>query len=430
MSKLVVCGQSRVTGSIRVHGAKNSVLPILAASLSANGTSILHNCPDLSDVRLSVQILKDLGAQAERDGDTIRVNSAHADGCSISPEMMHQMRSSILFLGAMLARNGRAALCTPGGCNLGARPIDLHLMALRALGAQIEEVNGAIYASVQGRLHGAEICFPFVSVGATENTLIAAATARGVTQIHNAAREPEITDLICFLRKCGAQISGAGTSNLKIVGVEKLHGSEHSIIPDRIVAATYLAAAAATGGTIRLENVEPGHLRPVLQKLRESGCLFSVAHGMVSMAAPERLDAMSLIHTEPHPGFPTDAQALLMATAATARGTTSFYESVFQDRFRHAAELNRMGANIEVNGLHAVVYGVERLHGARVQATDLRGGAAVLIAALSAEGKTEISGVHHIDRGYERIEEAFGKLGVKVLRCEEWKKMQAVAKGR
>lgn len=431
MSKLVIPGNQRIFGSVGVHGAKNSVLPILAATLNTKGRNFLHNCPELSDVELSAKILRSLGVEVRRCGDEMEIRADSADGTCISPEMMREMRSSILFLGAMLARNGEATLCAPGGCDLGPRPIDLHLMALRKLGAEIEESeNGAVYAKVNGRLHGAEIRFPSVSVGATENTLIAAATAEGTTLIRNAACEPEITDLVRYLRKCGAQISGTGTSNLRIEGVPELKACDHRIIPDRIVAATYLSAAAVTGGTIRLEKVDPSHLRPVMKRLEDAGCLFSIAHGMISMAAPERLSAMKRIQTEPYPGFPTDAQALLMAVAATADGVTPFYETIFQNRFRHAAELNKMGADISVDGLHAVVNGVPYLYGTAVRATDLRGGAAMVVAALAAEGETEISDIYHIDRGYERIENVLGNLGVEVLRCKEWNNVKAAAESR
>ena len=420
MAKLIVRGGNHLEGTMRIFGAKNSVLPILAASLLASGQSVLQNCPDLSDVRLASEILRQLGCDVRRDGAKIQVDSAHADGISIPEKLMCEMRSSIIFLGAMTAKNGRALLSAPGGCDLGPRPINLHLAAFRKMGAEIKEDNGILDCKVNGRLRGAEIHFPFVSVGATENVLIAATTADGTTKIINAACEPEICDLAHFLIQCGAKVSGAGTSCITVEGVEKLHGCEHRVIPDRIAAATYLLAAAATGGDVTLTDVEPEHLTAILPRLQEAGCELATGNRQIRIRACGRPKALSPISTAPYPGFPTDAQAPLMALTCMAAGTTVFEETIFQNRFRHAEELNRLGAQITVDGQKAVVKGVSFLHGARVCATDLRGGAAMVIAALAAEGETEISQIHHIDRGYESMEGALCSLGACVVRTETW----------
>lgn len=424
MSKLIIRGENRLEGTLQMYGAKNSVLPILAASLLVKGQSVLHNCPELSDVRLASEILRHLGCVVEREGDTISIDAKNGFGHSISEKLMREMRSSIIFLGAMAAKSGHAVLTAPGGCDLGPRPIDLHLSALRRMGAVILEEDGVLDCRVDGRLHGAEIHFPFVSVGATENVMIAASTAGGVTRIHNAAREPEISDLARYLNRCGARISGAGTQQITVEGVERLHGCEHRVIPDRIAAATFLAAAAATGGDVTLQGVEPVHLAAVLPRFQEAGCALTVARQWIRLQARERPSAFSHIRTMPYPGFPTDAQAPLMALACIADGTTTFDETIFQNRFRHAAELNRMGARIAVTGQSAAVEGVEFLHGAHVRATDLRGGAAMVVAALCAEGETEISEIYHIDRGYETIENSLSSLGAQAVRVETWQKKE------
>ena len=420
MAKLIIRGGNRLEGTMRIFGAKNSVLPILAASLLVSGQSVLQNCPALSDVRLASEILRQLGCAVEREKDRIQIDSAHADGISIPEKLMREMRSSIIFLGAMAAKNGRAVLSAPGGCDLGPRPIDLHLAALRKMGAEITEEGGVLECRVNGQLHGEEIRFPFVSVGATENVLIAAATAKGITKIFNAACEPEICDLAQFLVHCGAKVTGAGTSRITVEGVPKLHGCEHRVIPDRIVAATYLFAAAVTGGDVTLTDVVPEHLSAVLPRLQETGCELVTAGRQIRVRAQGRPRSLSAVLTAPYPGFPTDAQAPLMALCSIADGTTVFKETIFQNRFRHAAELNRMGAEISVEGQSAVVKGVPCLPGARVSATDLRGGAALVIAALFAEGETEISQVHHIDRGYESMEYALSLLGACAVRKETW----------
>ncbi len=419
MSKLIVNGGSTLRGALRVQGAKNSVLPILASAYLTNGESILRNCPALSDVHAACRILRMLGCRTEITGGTIRVLPDGAAGAVIPAADMCEMRSSIIFLGAMLARTGRACLSAPGGCDLGPRPIDLHLYALRRMGAVIRETQGRLMCSAPDGLCGAVIHFPVVSVGATENALIAAVTARGCTRIHNAAREPEIVDLAAYLQKCGARIYGAGTPELYIEGVPQLHGAEHTVLPDRIGTATYLTAAAVTGGDITLYHTEGRLLMPVLHCLHRAGCEIECGERQIRLAAPRRLRAMGMVFTAPYPDFPTDAQAILMAAASVASGETRFTDTVFPQRFRHVAPLCAMGARIAVRNGEAVVQGVEQLHGASVQATDLRGGAALVIAGLAACGTTTISRVCHIDRGYEHIETALAQLGADITRTTE-----------
>lgn len=421
MSSLVIYGGRRLSGEIYVHGAKNSVLPILSATLLADGTSIIHNCPNLADVDSAVRILRHLGCRVKREEDTIIVNTSGFSLYEIPESLMREMRSSVVFLGAVAAKLGKARLCSPGGCNLGPRPINLHLDALRKMGLKINECNGFLDCEAKECLRGAEIHFPFPSVGATENVMIAASLAEGVTVIRNAAREPEISDLAAFLNRCGGKVSGAGTETMIIEGVPKMSGTEHRVIPDRIVAATYLSAAAVTAGNIALQKVDYKQMTSVLPFFEEAGCRLKLFSDTIQIRAPKKLRPMKWVETEPYPGFPTDAQAPLMAVAAVARGTSIFEENIFENRYRHVPELRQMGADILVQGKQAVVRGVNRLHGCMVEAPDLRGGASLIVAGLSAWGKTTVSGIHHIDRGYEKIEDALALVGAEIRRQEEWK---------
>ena len=416
MEAFYVVGPCRLSGNVRIHGAKNSVLPLLAASLLCRESCELTNCPDLSDVHTALAILQALGAPAQREKDRIVLSPWDGTVCEIPEELMRRMRSSIIFLWAILARAGEAALSLPGGCELGPRPVDLHLQAMRALGATVREDHGKIRCEAPGGLKGAQIVLAFPSVGATENALLAAATASGTTVLENAAREPEIEDLAGFLNACGACIRGAGESTIVVEGVKRLSGASYRVIPDRIEAATYLAAAAATGSAITLVDVIPRHLRPVLAVLQEAGCRFSGRGRVLSIEAPARLSRIHSVRTMPYPGFPTDAQAPVLAASTLARGTSIFVENIFEERYKHVGELLRMGASIRVDGRVAVVEGVERLSGARVQAADLRGGAGLLVAALAAQGETVLEGVCHLDRGYEHIEDALCALGAQVKR--------------
>lgn len=416
MSIFRIQGGRPLSGELRVQGAKNSVLPILAATLLAAGETVIHNCPRLTDVEAGLDILRCLGCGVKREGDTVTVDATAPTGCRIPDELMREMRSSVVFLGSILGRMGRAELSYPGGCELGPRPIDLHLAALRRLGAEIGERGG--HLSCRGRLTGCEITLALPSVGATENAMLAAVTARGVTTILNGAREPEITDLQNFLRALGADVQGAGSSVITIRGGKTLHGGEHTVIGDRVVAATYLSAVAAAGGEARLTGVDWRHLSTVTALFSEAGCDIQSNDRAITITAPRRLKGVRPIRTAPYPGFPTDAQAIVMAALCTAEGTTVFSENMFDSRYRHVDELIRMGADIRTEGRVAVVCGVPTLYGAAVTAADLRGGAALAVAALGAEGESELSGLRHIDRGYEDLSGDLAALGGEILREE------------
>lgn len=418
VSKLLIEGPSHLEGQIYVHGAKNSTLPLLAASLLCRTETVLHNCPVLSDVTTAIEILRRLGSRVTREGTDLVIDSSHVCHSDIPDGLMREMRSSIVFLGAIVARMGRADLSFPGGCELGPRPIDLHLAALRRMGLSIQEDHGCLKCEVDGVLRGSDIVFSFPSVGATENVMIAASTAKGTTTIRNAAREPEICDLADFLNACGARIQGAGESTIVIEGVPSLSGCEHRTIPDRIAAATFLTAAAATGSTLTVSGINPNHLQPMLPVFEEAGCALSVCGTEITLMPPYRLRPVKSVRTMPYPGFPTDAQAPVMAMTTLADGTSVFVENIFESRYKHAGELLRLGAKIKVEGRVAVVEGVEHLSAAPVEAPDLRGGAALVVAALAAEGKTQISGISHIDRGYEAIEKSLASVGARIMRIE------------
>ena len=414
MSCYCIEGGRPLEGRLSVQGAKNSVLPILAAALLAPGESVIHNCPDLSDVSATLDILSLLGCRVEREGDAVRVDASCLSRCDIPDRLMREMRSSVIFLGALLARLGEAELSYPGGCELGPRPIDLHLSALRSLGAEIEECQGSLRCRGGGRLRGREVYLSMPSVGATENAMLAACGCPGVTSIVGAAREPEIEDLQAFLRSMGAEVSGAGGSVVTVHGGRPLHPAEHRVMGDRIAAATYLCAAAAAGGRVELDGAEPAHLGAVLTCLEEAGCRVSSAPGRIVLEQRGAMRGISPVRTAPYPGFPTDAQAILMAALAGGEGTTMFVENIFESRYHHVDELRRMGADIQVSGRVAVVSGAGRLHGARVRSTDLRGGAALVVAALGAEGTTVISDLRHIRRGYDGLDRGLRALGAEI----------------
>ena len=416
MSRLIVNGGNPLNGSIRANGAKNSILPILAATIINGGENIIHNCPDLKDVHSAIAILRHLGCRVEYSGGTIVVDSASMDRWDIPDDLMREMRSSVIFLGPILARCGKARMTYPGGCELGPRPIDLHLDALSKLGVHIQEEGGEITCEC-GPLQGRQINLSLPSVGATENIMLCATACQGTTRIVNAAREPEIWDLQQFLQKAGAQVQGAGQHDITIQGgVPTRQPTEHSVIPDRIESATYLCACAAAGGEICVQQTIPAHFAAVTELLAESGCQIQVGGQEVRLRAPGRLHSVRPVRTMPYPGFPTDAQSPLMATLCLARGTTMFSENIFESRYRHCAELCRMGADIRVEGRVALVTGVDHLTGASVKATDLRGGAALVVAALAAQGASEITQIDHIDRGYDHIERAFAALGADIKR--------------
>ena len=416
MSAYLVEGGNRLQGTARVHGAKNSVLPILAATILCPGESVVHNCPDLSDVRASIAILEHLGCRVERAGDTVTVDASALTGRDVPDALMREMRSSVIFLGAILARLGEAIMSFPGGCELGPRPIDLHLAAIRSLGAQVRDQGGELHCSAAGGLAGCEITFSIPSVGATENAMLCACGAEGVTVICNAAREPEIVDLQAFLRALGADVRGAGTSVITVRGKKPLHGGEHTVMPDRIVAATLLTAVAAAGGEAELLGTDYRQLSTVTAVLTEAGCRIRSGSDSIHICREAPLRGVRPIRTAPYPGFPTDAQPPVMAALCRGTGTTVFVENMFESRYRHVDELSRMGADIRVEGKVAVVCGVERLHGAALQAADLRGGAALVVAALGAEGRSEITGLHHMDRGYYGLEDTLRGLGADIVR--------------
>ena len=417
MSQFIIRGGRRLRGEASLQGAKNSVLPILAATLLTADQVELRGCPRLRDVDASVRILQALGCQAHWEGDTLLADTRELEGCAISDALMREMRSSAIFLGAILARCGQAELSYPGGCELGPRPIDLHLSGLRALGAEIDDAGGVLHCKA-ARLVGREIVLSLPSVGATENLMLAACGASGITTIANAAREPEIVDLQNFLTACGARVSGAGTSTVSVEGGRPLHGCTYTVMPDRIVAATFLCAAASAGGEIFLRGAREEHLSTVTAVLREAGCSIRSGGEGIACVSRERPAAVRPVRTAPYPGFPTDAQAILMAALLRCRGATVFEENMFENRYRHVDELTRMGAGIRVSGRVAVVSGVERLHGAPVRSTDLRGGAPLCVAALAAEGETRVSEVSHIDRGYADLTGDLRALGAEALRTE------------
>lgn len=414
MAKLVVEGGKKLEGQVEVQGAKNSALPILSGTLLSKGDSVLHCCPDISDIDAAMRILRYLGCSAVMEGKTVIVNSDNMNRSNIPEALMREMRSSIVFLGAIIARTGQAKMYFPGGCELGPRPIDIHLNALRKMGVKIDERHGCISCKVHKKLKGAKISLPFPSVGATENIILTAVLAEGTTVISNAAREPEITDLCDYLNKCGAKIYGSGESTVVIDGVSSLNGCVHTIIPDRIAAATLMSAAAITGSEITLKGVITNHIDSIIPLFEEGGCEINICKGNLKITCPEKLRAFKTIRTMPYPGFPTDAQAVLMAVSTVAKGTTVFVENIFESRYRHVEELTRLGGNIKVANKVAVVEGVESLFGAKVFAKELRGAASLVVAALRAEGKTEVEGIGFLERGYENLELTLSSLGANI----------------
>lgn len=420
--RFVVAGGYRLQGRVAVSGAKNAALPILAAALLTSGEAVIHHTPVIRDVAVMIEILRRLGVQVEAgpahiSGRTLRIRPDGASAPEVGADFTKEMRSSIFLMGPLLARLGQIRISYPGGCAIGPRPIDFHLRGLEQMGAQIVERYGFIEAAVQGRLKGTEIYLDFPSVGATENLMMAAVLAEGTTVIRNAAREPEIVDLQNFLNCMGAKVRGAGMDVIRIQGVDSLGSVEHTVIPDRIEASTFLAAAALTGGDVTLENVIPEHLDAVLAKLREMGAVVQDGDDWVRLIGPSRLRATDL-KTLPYPGFPTDMQPQMMALMSVAEGTSIVTETIFENRFRVAEELRRLGANIKIEGRMAVLQGVERLSGASVECPALREGIALILAGLVAEGSTSIDQIVHIDRGYQDLEKKLRSLGARVRRVK------------
>lgn len=417
MEKIVINGGRELDGKIRLQGSKNSALPILAATVAVEGISIIHNCPDLTDVTAALRILEHIGCKIRREGHTVFVDSTNVCRYDIPEKLMREMRSSIVFLGSLLARFSKGSVTPPGGCEIGLRPIDLHLSSFIATGVDIRCDRGRLECVAADGIKGGNINLAFPSVGATENVMLACINAQEETVIYNAAREPEIIDLADFLNKCGAKICGAGQSVVHISPVKKLRSAEHTVIPDRIVASTFMACAASAGGSIAVEGVEKEHLRPVIPVFEASGCRVRLDKTELMIKAPKRLCGIRYLRTMPYPGFPTDSQAIVMAMLTKADGTSIVTENIFENRFRHVPELVKMGADIRVeNGCVAVVEGVEKLYGATVTASDLRGGCALAVAAVGAQGQTTITDVHHIDRGCENFEVSLSRLGVDAKR--------------
>ena len=409
MAKIIVKKSNPLKGTVKIDGAKNAVLPIIAATLLGKGKSVIREVPNLRDVHVISDLLRHLGAEVEYSDKTLVVDATNINTCEAPYELVRKMRASFLVMGPLLARFNHTKISMPGGCAIGTRPIDLHLKGFRCLGADVEIDHGFVEARTE-KLKGSKLYLDFPSVGATENIMMAAALAEGTTIIENAAEEPEIVDLANFLNEMGADIKGAGTNTIKIKGVKELTGAEHTVIPDRIEAATYMVAAAMTKGDIIIENVLMEHLKPVTAKLREAGCEITELENAVRVVGPEKLKSID-IKTLPHPGFPTDVQAQFMAMLTVSEGTGTVIETVFENRYMHVAEFNRMGANINIEGRTAIVKGVDQLHGAKVNATDLRAGAALILCGLIAEGDTEIGEIYHIQRGYVDIDKKITGLG-------------------
>lgn len=417
MKNILLRGGRRLTGTLGIHGAKNAILPILSASLLAEEPVILNNCPRLLDIDNMLEILRRLGCRAEQEGDRIYIDSSDADGYRIDEQLSRRLRASLFILGPLIGRFGKALLSYPGGCDIGMRPIDLHLKGLRAMGARIDEQFGYISCEAV-RLRGCEIYLDYPSVGATENLMMAAVAAEGETVINNPAKEPEIGELARFIEELGGKVSFLGGNSLVIKGA-RLSGGEFTPMADRIAAGTYMIAAAITGGDVAVTGISPEYLRSLINKLSECGCEVECASDRIRVSAPWRLKSPRIIETMPYPGFPTDLQAQMMALQTVSEGTCILVENVFENRLKHAGELIKMGADITVKGRTAVIKGVYELYGANVNAYDLRGGAAMVLAGLRARGVTRVMDAGYIDRGYYRLEENLSKLGADIKTAED-----------
>lgn len=417
MEAFLVEGGQKLEGTLRVDAAKNAVLPILAAAILTEDAVTLLDVPRISDAAHMAEILTILGCEVEQQGKRMTVRSGGLHGWEMPDRLSKQIRSSIFLLGPILSRFRKATVTYPGGCEIGLRPIDLHLRGLRSLGVKVSESGGMIHCDGSAMKAG-DVYFDYPSVGATENVMMAAVLLEGVTTIHNAAREPEIVDLQNFINAMGGRVKGAGSQMVEITGVKKLHGVSYTPMPDRIVAGTLLAAAAITGGEIELTNAPTADMMAVLSKLREMGCLIHEEPATLHIKAPERLAAFAQLQTQPHPGFPTDMQVQMLALLSVAQGMGIIMENVFENRFTHAGDLNRMGAHILCSGRTAVVQGVEQLYGARVTARDLRGGAALVLAGLKAQGLTQVDHAELVDRGYDHLEDQLTALGARIRRID------------
>lgn len=414
MDKLLINGGARLTGEIAISGAKNAALPILCAALLTREPVTITNVPNLMDTRTLLKLLGQMGVKTKHEGDTVHLDASEITEPVASYELVKTMRASVLVLGPLTARCGEAKVSLPGGCGIGARPVDQHIKGLQAMGAEVLVEHGYMLAKAK-RLKGVRIVTDMVTVTGTENLLMAACLAEGETIIENAAREPEVVDLANCLIAMGAQISGAGTDIIRIRGVERLHGATHRVMPDRVETGTYLCAAAVTGGDVRLTHTSAAYLDAVVDKLMDAGCDISIEREAIHLKAPAKLNAVS-IRTAPYPAFPTDMQAQFMALNAIANGTGVIRETIFENRFMHAVELQRLGADIRIDGNTAVVTGKDKLLGAAVMATDLRASASLVIAGLVAEGETLVDRIYHLDRGYEKLEQKLAALGASVRR--------------
>lgn len=419
MEKIIVRGGRQLNGTVKAEGAKNAVLPVIAASIIASeGKSVLHDVPALADVTTINQVIKHMNAAVHVEGNTVTIDASRQLETEAPIEYVRKMRASVLVLGPLLARYGHAKVAMPGGCAIGSRPIDQHLKGFEAMGAEVTVGNGYVEAEVKGRLQGAKVYFDVPSVGATENVMMAAALAEGKTILENCAKEPEIVDLANYLNKMGARIVGAGTETIRIEGVEKLTGAEHTIIPDRIEVGTFMVAAAITGGNVLVEGAMPEHIRSVISKMEEMGVKIVEEEEGVRVIGPNSLKATD-IKTMPHPGFPTDMQSQIMALMLNAHGTSVITETVFENRFMHVEEFRRMNADMKIEGRSVIVEGPSDLQGAEVAATDLRAGAALVLAGLVAEGYTRVTELKHLDRGYVNFTEKLRSLGADIERVDE-----------
>lgn len=417
MDKLIIKGGKRLSGDVTVSGSKNAALPIFISTILAPGTHEIRNVPFLRDINTTIKVLESLGSSIEGNGNVVRIDTSRLSGHEATYDLVKTMRASVLVLGPLLARFGKARVSLPGGCAIGARPINLHLKGLEALGAEIILEHGYVEARAR-RLRGARINFDISTVGGTEHLLMAAATAKGETILENAAREPEIPELADVLTKMGAKIEGAGTDTIRITGVSELQPVTHSVMPDRIEAGTFMTAAAITGGDVRIHNMRPDHLDALVFKLQDAGVEITHKDNILRVKGPRRIRSVN-IKTRPYPGFPTDMQAQMMALMTMAEGTSVISENIFENRFMHVSELLRFGADIIIEGNTATVKGVKKLSGAPVMATDLRASASLILAGLAADKTTEISRIYHLDRGYEAIEKKLAGLGADIVRVKE-----------
>lgn len=412
MSKFIIEGGKRLEGEVKISGSKNAALPIIAATVLNAGKTTLYNVPDIQDVQTMFEIIRDIGGKVNKKRNKIIIDTSEVHTYEIPDNLMRQMRSSVILAGALIGKYHQARFSCPGGCDIGSRPIDLHLKGFEKLGVNIKEEHGEIVCDAE-KIVGTQINLDFPSVGATENIVLASCLGDGTTIITNAAREPEIEDMIKYLNKMGAKIKGAGTDRIEITGVKKLAEISYNIMPDRIEAGTYLVAGAITGGKVKLTNVYPEHIEPILNKLEEANCKLTIGKNTIEIEAPKRVKAVD-IKTMPYPGFPTDMQSIFGALLSTAKGTSIITENIFESRYKYVHELNRMGAKINVEGRTAIIKGTKRIQGANVVANDLRGGAAIILEALAAKGVTQIDNIHYILRGYEKIEEKLRSLGAKI----------------